>query len=276
MGISVSGGGGGSTPTSLAEYDASVSYSVNKYVVYGGDIYKCIQQGTNKTPSTETAYWSKSIIKLDDCGAPDDNTDLDASTSKHGLTKKLPNSATQFLGGTGSWTDLGVSTDLSAYRTLKLVSSASVTTTAINTTISSLTCDTDDVWYIQWHLAAGAAGPSIGVELNADSGTNYNYMHQGTNNAGAGENASQTNLTFMQLGSLGANNACSGYATLFLKSGQVRNSVGFITIGDWRGIYHSGAAWTNTANEVTSIRYFTSQTVTGWMRVYKYLDIGSS
>lgn len=42
-------------------------------------------------------------IKLDDLAAPDDNTDLNSSTSKHGLLPKLDNIATNFLNGQGSW-----------------------------------------------------------------------------------------------------------------------------------------------------------------------------
>lgn len=42
-------------------------------------------------------------IKLDDLSAPDDNTDLNASTTKHGLLKKLSNVATEFLDGTGAF-----------------------------------------------------------------------------------------------------------------------------------------------------------------------------
>lgn len=42
-------------------------------------------------------------IKLDNLGAPDDNTDLDASTSAHGLLKKLSNVVTEFLNGQGSF-----------------------------------------------------------------------------------------------------------------------------------------------------------------------------
>jgi len=41
--------------------------------------------------------------KLDDFTAPDDNTDLNASTSKHGLLPKLDNTATNYLNGTGAW-----------------------------------------------------------------------------------------------------------------------------------------------------------------------------
>lgn len=42
-------------------------------------------------------------IKLDDLAAPDDNTDLDASTSAHGLLKKLPGGTTTFLRADGTF-----------------------------------------------------------------------------------------------------------------------------------------------------------------------------
>lgn len=42
-------------------------------------------------------------FKLDDNLAPDDNTDLNASSSAHGLLPKLSNVATEFLTGTGTW-----------------------------------------------------------------------------------------------------------------------------------------------------------------------------
>jgi hypothetical protein len=43
-------------------------------------------------------------IKLDDLAAPDDNTDLDVSTTKHGLAPKAPNDATKYLNGVGAYT----------------------------------------------------------------------------------------------------------------------------------------------------------------------------
>jgi len=42
-------------------------------------------------------------IKLDDLGEPDDNTDLNVSTSKHGLCPKAPDDATKFLRGDATW-----------------------------------------------------------------------------------------------------------------------------------------------------------------------------
>jgi len=44
-------------------------------------------------------------IKLDDLAAPDDNTDLDVSTSAHGLCPKAPNDTTKFLRGDGTWAE---------------------------------------------------------------------------------------------------------------------------------------------------------------------------
>ena len=42
-------------------------------------------------------------IKLDDLKAPDDNTDLNASDSRHGLLPKLDNNSAHFLDGQGNW-----------------------------------------------------------------------------------------------------------------------------------------------------------------------------
>lgn len=43
-------------------------------------------------------------VKLDDLVAPDDNTDLNASITAHGLAPKLPNDATKFYNGVGGYT----------------------------------------------------------------------------------------------------------------------------------------------------------------------------
>ena len=43
------------------------------------------------------------MITLDDFATPDDNTDLNASTTRHGLLLKLDNVASNFLNGQGAW-----------------------------------------------------------------------------------------------------------------------------------------------------------------------------
>lgn len=42
-------------------------------------------------------------IRLDDLAAPEDNTDLDATTLLHGLLPKLSGTATEYLDGSGAW-----------------------------------------------------------------------------------------------------------------------------------------------------------------------------
>jgi hypothetical protein len=44
--------------------------------------------------------------KLDDLATPDDNTDLDVSTSRHGLVPKAPNDTKKFLRGDGTWAQI--------------------------------------------------------------------------------------------------------------------------------------------------------------------------
>jgi len=56
-------------------------------------------------------------IKLDDWATPDDNTDLNVSTTAHGLTPKLPNDNTKFLDGTGNY-DIPVHSELSGTHNL--------------------------------------------------------------------------------------------------------------------------------------------------------------
>jgi hypothetical protein len=43
------------------------------------------------------------VIKLDDLGTPDDNTDLNATTGRHGLLPKLGGGTTNFLRADGTW-----------------------------------------------------------------------------------------------------------------------------------------------------------------------------
>lgn len=61
--------------------------------------------GSNAPQSHAASHGSGSgdAIKLDDLAAPDDNTDLDATTSKHGLLKKLGGGTSNFLRADGTW-----------------------------------------------------------------------------------------------------------------------------------------------------------------------------
>lgn len=52
---------------------------------------------------TDTAALASTATKLDDFATPDDNTDLNASSSRHGLAPKLSGVVTEFLNGLGGF-----------------------------------------------------------------------------------------------------------------------------------------------------------------------------
>jgi hypothetical protein len=72
------------------------------------DIVYVINTG-NPTRLTLSQIWDTRFeldakaIKLDDFATPDDNTDLNATTTHHGLLPKLSNNTRQFLRGDGTW-----------------------------------------------------------------------------------------------------------------------------------------------------------------------------
>jgi hypothetical protein len=64
-------------------------------------------QGVVNVPWTDTnTTYSAGNFKLDDLGTPDDNTDLDFSTSRHGLVPKGTNTG-NFLKDDGTWATAG-------------------------------------------------------------------------------------------------------------------------------------------------------------------------
>ena len=69
---------------------------------------------TPKTHASSHQSGGADTIKLDDLAAPDDNTDLNVSTSKHGLTPKAPNDTKQFLRGDGTWAQIALPVNLAA------------------------------------------------------------------------------------------------------------------------------------------------------------------
>ena len=71
----------------ISEWDGTTEYQYASgyasYVQYDGVVYKAIQTGTNRTPSTETGYWTRAF---DDYGA--------ASTVNNALTNHITNYGT--------------------------------------------------------------------------------------------------------------------------------------------------------------------------------------
>lgn len=110
----------GSVGSSITVADA------DGFVVNDGGTVKVI-------PATDIKTYAQAI-KIDDLTAGDDNTDLDSSTSRHGLLRKLDNSTTNFLRGDGAWAAAG-STAINArvyHNAAQSISTASWTPLAFN------------------------------------------------------------------------------------------------------------------------------------------------
>lgn len=70
--------------------------------------YDTSTSGIKKVLITDFGFLTSGLstdTKLDDLSAPDDNADLDATTSAHGLLMKLSGDSDQYLNGDGEWTE---------------------------------------------------------------------------------------------------------------------------------------------------------------------------
>jgi hypothetical protein len=95
----------------LSSHIASTSnpHSVTKAQVGLGSADNTADADKPISSATQTALDGKAATsrKLDDFGAPDDNTDLNATTSAHGLLPKLGGGTTNFLRADGTWSAPG-------------------------------------------------------------------------------------------------------------------------------------------------------------------------
>ena len=96
----------------IDELDADVeSHSANHEVGGGDEISVAGLSGVLADAQTAAAHHTthelagSDAIKLDDLSTPDNNTDLDASITAHGLLPKLPDDPDYILDGTGTWTN---------------------------------------------------------------------------------------------------------------------------------------------------------------------------
>lgn len=122
------------TDVSIVEFDGAITsepitngVKITVAVSGGGDMTKAVYDTDNDgiVDSAEAVPWTgisgkpstfapsahntshqaggSDIIKLDDLGTPDDNTDLNATTGVHGLLPKLGGGTTNFLRADGTW-----------------------------------------------------------------------------------------------------------------------------------------------------------------------------
>ena len=87
---------------------SAVSEIGNESPLADSDVVTVLKGGTTWMKALMTRFWTYimgklATFKIDDLAAGDDNTDLDASTTRHGLCPKFPNDSTKFLRGDGSF-----------------------------------------------------------------------------------------------------------------------------------------------------------------------------
>ena len=119
--------------------------------------------------------------KLDDFAAPDDNTDLNVSITKHGLCPKAPNLTTQYLRGDASWATVTTTDRASKSTANKAIyvdmeavgGGTGVDWTNAFTTIQAAVNSVDDVVLHAYTISvrAGDKKPTSGTETAA-VGTN--------------------------------------------------------------------------------------------------------
>jgi len=126
-------------------------------------------------------------VKLDDLAAPDDNTDLNASASAHGLLPKLSNVVTQFLNGQGGFTvpagggGTGLTT---AYKPDDEVVNNSKTLQDDDDLVFSIAAS--EIWYFEFFLnSLSGTTPKIKYALILPSGATLRACVYSINPSGA-------------------------------------------------------------------------------------------
>jgi len=101
-------------------------------------------------------------VKLDDFTAPDDNTDLDASATKHGLLLKLGGGSTNFLRADGTWNAPGGGGQLTLIGTVVASNDATLTITGLDSTYDTYMITLADLLpatnTVQMYMRVGDSG----------------------------------------------------------------------------------------------------------------------
>jgi hypothetical protein len=164
-------------------------------------------------------------IKLDDLATPDDNTDLDVSTSRHGLVPKISGSDDYVLTKSGSsavWAAPTGGGSPSGGGAVELIEEQTPSGTG-TVTFSSLGTHTHLEIRYSIRGTEVATSSALGLQFNADTGANYDtQLNRGQNTTLTG--AQVIAGTSIVIGQVSADSAPSGLA-----------GGGVITINDYRG-----------------------------------------
>jgi hypothetical protein len=138
------GAGGGGTPSAHASSHQNGGTDEVNVAGLSGEL---ADPQPPKAHKTNHQSGGSDAIQLDNLAAPDDNTDLNASTSAHGLMQKYPGGTVTFLRADGSFAAPSLSTTFSGALARK-----SVDQTAADYTVgANVTWDAEDYDVGGWH-----------------------------------------------------------------------------------------------------------------------------
>ncbi len=221
--------------------------------------------------NTDIENLAKSV-KLDDFSAPDDNTDLNATTSRHGLLPKLGGGTTNYLRADGAWAAPAGGGGDGAYT---MLADVKLTAAASSISFTNISQDYDDL-FLMLDMRTDKAGQydNVYIKINGDAGANYdtllvflsNSSSVGVSKAAIGSTPSST-WQFWANGALSPSNEFAAYvltmhdytSTTKNKSGQGRG--GQISSAATGGMYmyDSIYSWSpSTPSAVTSIEFVPS------------------
>jgi len=207
---------------------------------HSSDRARAVHIGTQTANTISNFAAAVKLVKLDDMTTPDDNTDLNASTSKHGLLAKLGGGTTNFLRADGTWnTPAGTGGEdntasnagVGGVGVFKVKTGVVLNFKNINNGSSkiSITDDTTndevDIDVVEANLALA----NIGGDMDdIDNGTTYVKTHNDYTDA---EQTKVSNTTGTNSGDNATNTQYSSLVSNATHTGEVTGS-GYLTIAN--------------------------------------------
>lgn len=131
--------------------------------VCAGDDSRLSNSRTPTAHASSHQSGGSDAIKLDDLATPDDNTDLNASVSRHGLLPKLSGATNQFLRGDGTWVNPSM-----------VASGAPTTFTSIQTADFNIGSATGYMWLVD--DSAASVDATLLAQSNGGNWSAYDHF----------------------------------------------------------------------------------------------------
>ncbi|RLC88632.1 MAG: hypothetical protein DRJ03_01800 [Chloroflexi bacterium] len=154
------GGAGTSFPGTPATGEWFWRTDESKLYRYNGTSWDTVTAATAMHASTHENGGSDEV-KLDDLGTPDDNTDLNSSTARHGLLPKLGGGTDNFLRADGSWAEPVFGQD---YESAVSAAESSTTATSWQIKLSHTTAALTGTYRVAWTAVIHQSGVADAVQ----------------------------------------------------------------------------------------------------------------